>query len=168
VPRTPGEPRSHPTDVEATISRVGQLLRSRGERMTGPRRAVLRALARDGEHLSAEAVLARVADADPSVHRASIYRTLEALSELGVVQHVHVGHGGTAYHLVNGEQGHLHAQCRRCGTVHDLPPDLLDEVGAVLTRRYGFRLDAGHVALSGVCVRCEEAAVDDPQPPPRR
>jgi Fur family transcriptional regulator, ferric uptake regulator len=167
VPRTPEEPRPplpevDDTEVEATIARVGELFHSRGERMTGPRRAVLRALARDGEHLSAEAVLARVCDADPSVHRASIYRTLETLSELGVVQHVHVGHGGTAYHLVDGERGHLHAQCRRCGTVHDLPPDLLDEVGAVLIRRHGFRLDAGHVALSGVCAHCEDLGDPDP------
>jgi Fur family ferric uptake transcriptional regulator len=144
-------------DVDATIAQVGQMLRARGERMTGPRRAVLRALARDGAHLNAEAVLVRVADEDPSVHRASVYRTLEALSDLGVVQHVHVGHGGTAYHLVGDVRAHPHAQCRVCGAVHDLPADLLDDVAAVLVRRHGFRLDAGHVALSGLCTGCEEA-----------
>jgi Fe2+ or Zn2+ uptake regulation protein len=122
--------------------------------MTGPRRAVLSVLARDDGHLGAEAVLVRVAELDPSVHRASVYRTLEALSHLGVVQHVHVGHGGTAYHLVRGERTHLHAQCRLCGTVLDLSPDLLDDVAASLARRHGFRLDATHVALSGVCSSC--------------
>jgi Fe2+ or Zn2+ uptake regulation protein len=145
---------SAPMDVDATIAQVGTMLRARGERMTGPRRAVLTVLARDGGHLSAEAVLTRVADQDPSVHRASVYRTLEALSELGVVQHVHVGHGVTAYHLVRGERAHPHAQCRSCGAVHDLPADLLDTVAAVLARRHGFQLDAGHVALSGVCTAC--------------
>jgi Fe2+ or Zn2+ uptake regulation protein len=125
--------------------------------MTGPRRAVLTVLANGGEHLSAEAVLSRVADHDPSVHRASVYRTLDALSELGVVQHVHVGHGGTAYHLVRGDRAHLHAQCRACGAVHDLPPDLLDQVAATLARRHGFHLDAGHVALSGLCRACARA-----------
>jgi Fe2+ or Zn2+ uptake regulation protein len=141
-------------DVDATIAQVGTMLRARGERMTGPRRAVLAVLARDGEHLSAEAVLTRVAGQDPSVHRASVYRTLEALSELGVVQHVHVGHGVTTYHLVRGDRAHPHAQCRVCGTVYDLPADLLDPVATVLARRHGFALDAGHVALSGVCLAC--------------
>jgi Fe2+ or Zn2+ uptake regulation protein len=141
-------------DADATIARVAHLLRSRGERMTGPRRAVLAVLAAGQEHLGADAIVARVAERDPSVHRASVYRTLEALSELGVVQHVHVGHGVTAYHLIHDGKRHVHAHCRTCGAVQDLPPDLLDEVAATLAARFGFHLDAGHVALSGVCRAC--------------
>lgn len=141
-------------EVEATIAEVGALLRARGERMTGPRRAVLTALAADPGHLSADAVHARVADHAPGVHRASVYRALDALTVLGVVQHVHTGRGVTTYHLVRDGRPHLHVQCRVCGTVHDLPPDLLDQVAAVLDRDHAFRLDAGHVALSGVCHRC--------------
>jgi Fur family ferric uptake transcriptional regulator len=145
-------------DVQAVIDRVAGILRARGERMTGPRRAVLAVLAERGEHLSADQVLDGVAGHDPSVHRASVYRTLEALSDLGVVQHVHVGHGGTAYHLVQDGARHLHAQCRICGAVHDLPTDLLDEVAARLSRRHAFVLDAGHVALSGMCRSCAKEA----------
>src|SRR5690606_19971284 len=125
-------------DVTGTIEQVAAMLRARGERMTGPRRAVLRVLAEQPEHLSAEAVLARVSAHDPGVHRASVYRTLEALSALGVVQHVHVTQGGTAYHLVRGEQRHLHAQCHVCGAVLDLPGDLLADVEEVLATRHGF------------------------------
>jgi Fe2+ or Zn2+ uptake regulation protein len=140
--------------AEVLVAEVGAQLRARGERMTGPRRAVLTALAQHGGHLSAEDVIGAVAAVDPSVHRASVYRTLEALSRLGVVQHLHVGHGGTAHHLVTGHGPHLHAQCRMCGTVHDLPGDLLDEVAAVLAGSHRFALEAGHVALSGLCQAC--------------
>jgi Fe2+ or Zn2+ uptake regulation protein len=122
--------------------------------MTRPRRAVLSALARRGGHLTAEDVVAAVADIDASVHRASVYRTLEVLSSLGVVQHVHVGHGGTTYHLLTELGPHLHAQCRTCGAVHDLPGDLLDDVAAILARQHAFVLDADHVALSGRCTEC--------------
>jgi Fur family ferric uptake transcriptional regulator len=153
------DPRSpEAAEVQAVIDNVAAMLRARGERMTGPRRAVLTVLAQKGEHLSADAVLEGVACYDPSVHRASVYRTLEALSDLGVVQHVHVGHGGTAYHLVRDGGRHLHAQCRACGAVHDLPTDLLDEVAARLSRRHAFVLDAGHVALSGMCRSCAKEA----------
>jgi Fur family transcriptional regulator, ferric uptake regulator len=144
-----------PPDVEATIAEVTRLLRARGERMTGPRRAVLAVLAHRQDHLSADAIVAHVAERDPSVHRASVYRTLDALSALGVVQHVHVGHGVTAYHLIHGGERHVHAHCRACGAVHDLPPDLLDGVAATLADRFGFHLDAGHVALSGLCTACQ-------------
>ncbi|MBU4335869.1 MAG: transcriptional repressor [Actinobacteria bacterium] len=162
-PTGPQPAGSHPTrsaptttdaDVDALVEQVARQLREHGERMTAPRRAVLTALARRGGHLLAPDVVAAVAEADPTVHRASVYRTLEALSELGVVQHLHLGHGGTAYHLARGEHTHLHAQCRVCGAVLDLPADLLDEVGRELARRDGFVLDPGHVALSGTCAAC--------------
>lgn len=149
----PATPPPSPSDV---IAEVAALLRARGERMTGPRRAVLTVLAVEGRHLSAEEVVAKVASSDLGVHRASVYRTLEALSGLGVVQGVHVGHS-TAYHLVPVDDRHLHAHCRDCRAVIDLPPDLLDGVATELSRRYGFALDPGHVALSGLCAGCRAA-----------
>jgi Fur family ferric uptake transcriptional regulator len=144
-------------DAEAALERVAALLRARGDRMTGPRRAVVCALAARRTHLTADQVVAAVAEQDPSVHRASVYRTLETLSELGVVQHVHVGHGTTTYHLV-GEHPHLHAQCSSCGSVLDLPGSLLDVVAAQLLDEHGFELDPAHVALSGRCASCRGAA----------
>jgi len=133
---------------------VAVRLRARGERMTGPRRAVLTALVRHGGHVLAAEVVEAVADVDPSVHRASVYRTLETLSDLGVVQHLHLGHGGTAYHLSDGDHHHVHAQCQVCGGVEDLPADLLDTVAEQVVLRSGFVLDPGHVALSGTCRAC--------------
>jgi len=141
--------------VAVLLADVGGRLRARGERMTRPRRAVLTALARRGGHLLAAEVVEAVAAEDASVHRASVYRTLEALSALGVVQHLHLSHGGTAYHLTSGDgHRHLHAQCRVCGAVRDLPADLLDQVAEVMALRDGFLLDPGHVALSGTCREC--------------
>jgi Fur family ferric uptake transcriptional regulator len=143
-----------PTDPESLIADVATVLRARGERMTRPRRAVLTVLAGRNDHLSAEEIVDGVSLHDPAVHRASVYRTLETLSRLGIVQHVHVGHGGTAYHLAADGVRHPHVQCRVCGRVRDLPPDLLDEVAAVVAGRYGYVLDVGHVALSGTCPDC--------------
>lgn len=140
----------------ALVERVAQQLRGRGERMTAPRRAVLTVLARDREHLSVDEIARRVATVAPGVHLASVYRTLEALAALGVVQHVHLGHGSTAYHLVDPGQEHAHAQCRTCGRVWDLPVDLLDSVADALRRDLSFELDPAHVALSGVCATCAE------------
>ena len=122
--------------------------------MSNPRRVVLAVLAARDGHVGAEELVAEVAAVDPRVHRASVYRVLEAFTDLGVVQHVHLGHGATAYHL-SGEHGpHLHVQCRHCGTVQDAPAGALDEAAAVLRRRLGFHLDPGHVALSGTCRAC--------------
>ena len=144
--------------VAALLADVAGMLRARGERMTRQRRAVLVALADGDGHVGAERIVEDVARIDPSVHRASVYRALETLSDLGVVQHVHVGHGGTAYHLVHGRPEHPHAQCHACGRVLDLPADLLDGAASRLRSEHGFVLDAGHVALSGTCDRCDRPA----------
>jgi Fur family transcriptional regulator, ferric uptake regulator len=146
---------------QAVLDLVAARLHSRGERMTGPRRAVVTALARQDGHLSAEQVVEAVGRIDAGVHRASVYRSLEALSGLGVVQHVHVGHGATAYHLIDQTGAHLHAQCRECGAVVDLPADLLDPVARRLAREDGFVLEAEHVALSGLCADCAARAARD-------
>jgi len=136
------------------LSEVRVKLHARGERMTQPRQAVLRVLAEDPRHLSAEEIVAAVARRDPSVHRATVYRTLEALVDLGVVQHVHLSHGATAYHLVTNDRDHLHLQCTSCGDITDVPPSLLIDVATQLNSKYAFALDLGHIALSGQCSEC--------------
>ena len=145
--------------AQPLVEQVGRLLRERGERMTGPRRAVLAVLAASGGHLAAEDVVAAVADVDSTVHRASVYRTLDALCDLGVVQHVHIGHGATAYHLVRGGDAHVHAQCSACGAMVDLPLDVLDGAAERMAREAGFLLDPTHVALSGTCAACVSASL---------
>jgi Fur family ferric uptake transcriptional regulator len=127
-------------------------LRRGGERVTEPRRAVLQALADLPDHPTAEQVVTAVEARSAGVHRATVYRTLETLTALGIVTHVHVGHGGTAYHLA--ERRHLHAQCHTCGAVVDVPDDVLDGVRARLHEVAGFDVDPSHVALSGRCAAC--------------
>jgi len=143
--------------LEALVNEVTALLHRRGDRMTASRRAVLEALHGRDDHLPAEEVLAVAGALHPTVHRTTVYRALELLTGLGVVQHVHLGHGATAYHLAT-EEGHLHAQCRSCGDVIDLPRSVLDDAGRVIALETGFRLDPDHMALSGTCARCSAPA----------
>lgn len=139
-------------DVDMLVERTASLLRARGDRMTTPRRVVLTALGSHPGHWSAEEVAAFVGELDAGVHRSSVYRCLETLSELGVVQHVHLGHGTTVYHVTDAS--HLHAQCRTCGALVDVPASVLDDAAHALADAHGFRLDATHVALSGTCREC--------------
>ena len=137
----------------ATAQAAARLLRERGQRVTRPRLAVIEALAALEGHPSADTVATAVASGPDPVHRATVYRTLDTLAELGVVTHVHSSHGTTAYHLADGAP-HLHARCRRCGTVVDLPAGLLDDVTRQVEASTGFVLEADHVALTGLCARC--------------
>jgi Fur family transcriptional regulator, ferric uptake regulator len=144
--------------VEATaeVEEVLGLIRRRGGRVTGTRRAVVTALlAGRGEHLSAEDVAARVQAARPEVHLSTVYRTLEALEDLGVASHVHLGHGPSTYHLA--VEAHHHAVCDGCGRVVELPVDLFDEVARQVADSTGFQIDPAHFALPGRCRSCADA-----------
>jgi Fur family ferric uptake transcriptional regulator len=143
---------------EEAIEAALELLRARGQRITGARSAVIEALARLDDHPSAERLYERVRALHPTVHRATVYRTLDTLTALGVVTHVHTGGGATAYHLApRVTPGHLHAQCRDCDRIVDLPGDLLDPIVDRLSREDVFELHPTHVALSGRCRECRAA-----------
>lgn len=135
-------------------SRVDLLLedlRRAGLRITRPRRAVCTVLASAPEdHLSAADIAERAGGGiDPS----TVYRTLESLEGLGLVHHVHLGHGPGVYHLAPIPHHH-HLVCERCGRTVDIPiRDLRSAISAV-TEPHGFVADDTHFAIVGRCRDC--------------
>ena len=133
------------------------LLRKKGERVTAARRAVLHVLDDARGHLCAEDIATRVDGAEPGVHRATVYRSLQSLAELGIVAHTHVPGGATIYHLRHSPgapTGHAHLQCTRCERFFDIPTDWLEPVGDRVRDELGFELEAQHAALLGTCADC--------------
>jgi len=100
----------------------------------------------------------QIATTTPSVNVSTVYRTVETLAGLGIVQHVHVAHGTTVYHLAGATApvDHLHLQCRICGQIVDVPSTALGHSGERIDEAVGFAIDLGHVAMSGVCRDCRE------------
>ena len=141
-----------PTE-DGRLERILTLLRAEGGRVTVARRAVLTAVLQASHaHVSAEELAAAVHAEDPSVHLSTVYRTLDALEQLGVVTHVHLGHGRAIYHLT--DELHHHAVCEACGDVVQLPDSVFGDLHATLQRSWGFALDAHHFALVGRCAAC--------------
>ena len=138
-----------PVDVTA------QRLRERGERVTPARLAVVEVLANTEEHLSAEQIGERAEQLRPGIHRATVYRALDALGEFGLVTHVHLGRAGTTYHLAGDlAPRHLHLRCSECGKVLDVAGDILDPARRKVLRDLGFHLAPEQVALVGLCADC--------------
>jgi Fur family ferric uptake transcriptional regulator len=134
------------------LEAVLTLLRSRGGRVTVPRRAVLAALLASDGHVTAEELTRVVHRRHPDIHESTVYRTLDMLAELDVVDHVHLGHGAAVYHLADDR--HQHLLCRACGAVVEVPDDLFAALRRHLERHYGFELSLRHFALGGTCRRC--------------
>ena len=137
-------------DVEAVLDQI----RAHGGRITTARRLVIAVLIDTDRHLTADDITATIRAEHPEVHLTTVYRTLESLTEIGIVAHTHLGHGAAVYHL--GEI-HQHLSCDVCGALKDVPVSVLDDLRATLEREHDFVLHVGHFALLG---RCAEHAAD--------
>lgn len=138
--------------AEVTTEELVDDLRRRGVRITAPRRAVLEALVEAGSHVTADALHERVQARHPDVSHSSIYRTMDLLADVGVVTHVHLGHGPAEYHLA--EEAHSHLVCNGCGGVTEVDRSVSDPFADAVAERFGFRLDLRHFALTGWCRDC--------------
>ena len=121
-------------------------LRTRGMRVSSTRRALLEALYRAPRPLSAEELAA-------GLDLASVYRNLEALEAVGLVRHVHVGHGPGLYALA-GRHDTGYAACERCGRHVELEREALAAVHATVLCLTGFSSDFSHFPIVGVCPDC--------------
>jgi Fur family ferric uptake transcriptional regulator len=136
------------TRVDQAISAI----RDSGSRVTVDRRAVIEALDRSGDHVTAEELAEAVWAHYPDINLATIYRTLELLERLEIAFHVHLGHGPSRWHLA--DDVHHHLVCELCGKVVEIPDSTFDPLRKQLRHDSGFVIDPHHFSLSGVCADC--------------
>jgi Fur family transcriptional regulator, ferric uptake regulator len=129
------EPGAAPLAQFATIEDVLVGLRERGGRVTFARRLLLDALFSDHNHRSADELAEQVQAQAPDVALSTIYRNLDELVRLGVVDRSHLG-GPSAYHLASATHGHL--LCEQCGSITEVPSELFREVAETIATRYEF------------------------------
>jgi Fur family ferric uptake transcriptional regulator len=130
-----------------SVESILDLFRHHGGRVTASRRLVVRCLLESGSHPTADELVSAVHRQDPGVHRSTIYRNLEELERLGVVEHVHLGHGPATYHLTSDRHGHL--VCDSCGSQVEVPEVVFAELARLAEERYGFEVRPRHFAVPG-------------------
>jgi Fur family ferric uptake transcriptional regulator len=144
--------------------RLAQILdeiRHTGGRVTPAREAVLRAvLEADEHHFTAADIFDTVEDSPARPDRATVYRTLDLLTDLGILTPLQLDAAAVVYH--RSDHSHAHLICDRCGAVVELDRPTLDAVDRTIRRRTGFSIARPHVAMTGLCDRCanEPTATD--------
>jgi Fur family transcriptional regulator, ferric uptake regulator len=134
------------------LDEVAQAVRRDGGRLTMPRRLVLQALFAADGLVTAEQI-ATGAHSGTEIEIASVYRNLERLEELGVVRHVHLGHGPGLYGLVgDGEREYL--VCEGCGRVTAADPKQLDRARKAIRADLGYEARFTHFPIHGLCTDC--------------
>jgi Fur family transcriptional regulator, ferric uptake regulator len=142
---------AHRTDalLAPSLTAAVVALRTRGMRVSSTRRALLERLFHAPRPLPAEQLAG-------GLDLASVYRNLDALEAVGLVRHVHVGHGPGLYALA-GPRDTGYVACERCGRHSALDAGALAAVHAAVRCATGFEGDCSHFPIVGVCPDCAGA-----------
>jgi Fur family transcriptional regulator, ferric uptake regulator len=128
-----------------TAASLLNTMRAHGLRVSAARRLVLDALLAADEPLTAEEIAG-------GADLASVYRNLETLEAIGIVRHVHLGHGPGRYALSARSGGW--ATCDACKRSTPLAPAALERIRRVVRDEAGFDASFGHFPIVGRCPDC--------------
>ncbi len=131
-----------------------QQLRNAGYKVTPARQAVLQVIEQEGEHLEPAEILRRAQAIHPAIGRATVYRTLELLTQLNIVRPIYIGEHGPTY--IRAAGGHHHLVCSTCGIVIDFDQCVADEMTADLAERFGFQIQSHLLEFYGHCAACQQ------------
>ena len=134
-------------------------LEREGYRAGSARRTVVELLGRQDCCLSAKEITAALRSEGREVGLASVYRALEVLDELRLVQRLDAGEGVVRYEPAHaGGDHHHHIVCDTCGSVATYEDDELERSIGRLAERLSWTVDSHDVVLRGRCPRCSSSA----------
>lgn len=149
--------------MEKRVNQIKQQLSAHNYKLTPQREATVRVLIENEEaHLSAEDVYLLVKEKAPEIGLATVYRTLELLSDLSVIHKLNFGDGVTRYEFraEGAEHHHHHLICLNCGEVDEIMEDLLTPIESRVEEEYQFQIVDHRLTFHGVCRRCKEVVTD--------
>jgi Fur family ferric uptake transcriptional regulator len=130
-----------------------------GHRSGAARRAVVDQLGREHCCVTAQEISDSLRAEGSAVGIASVYRALDALQQVGLVQRIELGEGGARYEAVRpGGEHHHHVVCESCGRIDQFSDQGLERAIDALGRKLGHRVLAHDVVIRGNCSRCERRA----------
>ena len=115
--------------IEQGLARMS----AHGARATPARRQLLGALVENPGHSSAEGLAACVQARAPDVNLSTIYRNLDELERLNVVDRTRLGYGPATYHLASATHGHL--VCERCSSMTEVPDEIFGDLTEIARSR---------------------------------
>jgi len=137
-------------DAQAIVA----ALDSAGYRVTSPRRVVADLIATHGGHFTTSELESVARTRRLGISRATLFRALELLTELEIVERVDLPSGEHAYVACAGSHHH-HVICSRCGRTTEVADHGLAEAVAAMARESGYRIDSHRLELFGFCRHCQ-------------
>jgi len=147
--------------VSKTFEDICVELKNKEYKLTPQRRIILKVfLEKDSSHLSAEELYSIVKESYPEIGLATVYRTLDLLAELGILQKMDFGDGKSRFEL-NDEDVHHHHHliCISCGKVQEFELDLLESLEDSIHENMGFEIINHRLKFYGYCSECKGKSI---------
>lgn len=122
------------------------------ETLTPQRETVLRVIRQSDNHLTASEIFEGARQLRPTISYATVYNSLRFLKDAGLIREIHFGNAASRYDRET--ERHDHAMCTRCDKLVDFDLDLSSELMRSAARRSGFKAEALHLTLHGLCPAC--------------
>ncbi len=130
-----------------------EALRKSGYKLTGPRLTILQILEDSHGHVTSTELLSLVEQRDPSIGRASVFRTLDLMTKLGIIWSSVQG-GSTIHYMLMPGGHHHHIVCTNCHKLIEFQECRLSTLIASLEVEYNVQIDGHLLELFGVCEDC--------------
>jgi len=137
------------------LTKLGNVLQQKGFRLTQARRHILAALISSEDHITADSLYDTVSQEQPGIGRMSVYRTLDLLSDLGLIRPVYQNTGAAHYILLDNGHHH-HLVCSHCGKVIDVDDCAVKKVERAIRRNYNFEIQGHLLEFIGRCSDCQQ------------
>jgi Fur family transcriptional regulator, ferric uptake regulator len=136
---------------------AAKALADAGYRRGGVRRSIVGLLDEQRCALSPGEIRDRLAARGSEVSRASVYRVIEELEQIGVLQRVEVGQGIVRYEPARGEAAHHHhLVCEHCGRLEPFTDEGLERAIEQLSTRLPLQVSEHEIVIRGACSACLE------------
>lgn len=129
-------------------------LRKRGNRITNAREVVCKILETSGhEHFTVEELHKLALKKDKSIDLATVYRTLELLENINLIEHSHQAHGSGLYFLKEA-YSNIHIVCESCDDIADLDQATSKKINKLIKNKTDFKEITNHFVYTGLCKKC--------------
>lgn len=136
------------TPIELTVK-----LRENGYKVTPQRLAIYDVLEKNDEHPSAEVIYKKLRPKYPSMSFATVYKTVEILNKIDVIQILNTGEDSNRYDA--NVSKHYHIQCTECGKIENIEATEIPGAQESIVKNTGYSLSGEQVYFYGVCPMCQ-------------
>ncbi|KQC12604.1 MAG: hypothetical protein APR63_02495 [Desulfuromonas sp. SDB] len=122
--------------------------------LTAQRECILNYILSTSYHFDAEQLYVQMKSEDPSIGRATVFRTVKLLESSGLIRKIRLGKSKSYYELTVKKKHHEHLVCQNCGKIIEFIDSGLEERIIKIAKKNNFKINKHAVEIFGICEDC--------------